>query len=350
MFKKITGILLAASITFSLTACGGTSSTSQSSSPASGAPAPSVSSTPAGGQKFEFDIALHTKDGTSEEACASFKKTVEEKTDGNVVVSIFENGTLGTEAENITQVSTGEITSALLGSLYPQQVLPEYNASGIPFAFPDVDAVEEYWNGPVGDKMRQISIESTNLRLVGLVRRGPRQLTANKEIKTPADLTGIKLRLPENAAWVAVWKSLGANPTPVNWNEVYTSLQTNVVNAQENPIATYYSAKIQEVQSHTMLTNHINQHFAWVINENFFNSLPPEYQTIITDAIGEAVEWAKQDVAAREAEYKQNLIDEGHIFVEVDIAEWQQAAKEGIMEAAQELNDDAKNAIMAYIG
>jgi len=309
---------------------------------ASGAPA-------ASGEKFEISIALHTKDGTSEEACAMFKKEVESKTNGNISVLIFENGTLGTEAENISQVSSGEINCALLGSLYPQQILSEYNASGIPFAFPDVEAVEDYWNGPVGEEMRQVSISKSNIKLAGLIRRGPRLLTANKKIAHPSDLAGLKLRLPENAQWIAVWKSLGTNPTPVNWNEVYTSLQTGVVDAQENPIATYYTAKIQEVQKFTMVTNHINQHFAWVFNNKFFESLPADYQQIVLDAITNSVEFAKADVAAREADYKQKLINEGHTFVDVDIEEWQAAAKNGILEAMEGLNDAAKTAIKQYM-
>ena len=343
--KRVLVVILSALMLVSFVAC---------TAPTPAAPANSGGSEASGtnaasGEKFEINIALHTKDGTSEEACAMFKKEVESKTNGNISVKIYENGTLGTEAENITQVSSGELNSALLGSLYPQQVLSEYNASGIPFAFPDVEAVEDYWNGSVGEEMRKVSIDKSNIKLVGLIRRGPRLLTANKKIVHPSELAGLKLRLPENAQWIAVWKSLGTNPTPVNWNEVYTSLQTGVVDAQENPIATYYSAKIQEVQKYTMVTNHINQHFAWVFNNEFFESMPSDYQQIVLDAVNNAVEFAKDDVAAREADYKQKLIDEGHTFVDVDIEEWQAAAKNGILEAMEGLNDAAKNAIKQYM-
>lgn len=309
------------------------------------------SSSPAGGgETYTIDIALHTVDGTSEDACDRFKEAVESATNGNITVNIFDGGTLGTEAENITQLSTGEIQCALLGSLYPEQVLPEWNITGIPFAFPSVEAVEEYWTGELGEKMEQESIENANIHLAGLVRRGARLLTANKPIEHPEEVAGLKLRLPENATWVTVWQSLGAMTTPVNWNETYTSLQTNVVDAQENPIATYYSARIQEVQDYTIVTNHLYNHFYWAFNEDFLQSLPAEYQEIVLNAVTDACEWAKGDIEAKTAEFKQALIDEGHTFIEIDFAEWTAAARDGIMKAAEVSCDEAKAVLAQYVG
>lgn len=299
--------------------------------------------------KYTIDVALHAVDGTSEAACAMFKEAVEKATDGNVVVNIFEGGALGTEAENITQLSTGEVQCALLGSLYPEQVLPEYNITGIPFAFPSEEAVEEYWNGEVGEKMAALSIERADIHLAGLVSRGARLLTSNQKIEHPADVNGLKLRLPENATWVTVWKALGAQATPVNWNETYTALQTHVVDAQENPIATYFKANIQEVQNTTTVTNHIYNHFYWAYNESFLQTLPEDYREIVLNATKDACAWAKEDIQTTTAEYKAALIEQGHTFIEIDPAEWASAAKEGIMEAAKVACDDALAVLAQYV-
>lgn len=343
--KKLLALVLALVMVFALCACG--QSATSTTTTTSEAPA-ATEAAPA--EKFTIDIALHSVDNTAEGAAAMFKEAVEAGTGGNVTVNIFTGGNLGTEAENITQLSTGEIQCALLGSLYPEQVLPEYNITGIPFAFPSEEAVEEYWNGEIGEKMAALSIERADIRLAGLVSRGARQLTSNKEIAHPEDVKGLKLRLPENATWVTVWKSLGAQATPVNWNETYTALQTNVVDAQENPIATYYANKIQEVQSVTTLTNHIYNHFYWCFNESFLQSMPEEYQQLILDEAAKACAWSKQDIIEITNEYRAALEAEGHTFIEIDPAEWAAAAKEGIMEAAQVSCDEAKAVLAQYVG
>ncbi len=309
-----------------------------------------VPSASAAKDTFTIDVALHSTDTISEEAVDMFKEAVEKGSEGKITVNVFKGGELGTEAENITQLSTGEINCALLGSLYPEQVLPEYNVTGIPFAFPSEEAVEEYWNGEIGKTMEGLSIERADIKLAGLVSRGARQLTSNKEIAHPEEVAGLKLRLPENATWVTVWKSLGAQATPVNWNETYTALQTNVVDAQENPIATYYANNIQEVQSVTTLTNHIYNHYYWCYNESFLESMPEELQELVLTETANACAWAKQAIIDKTAEYKEALEEAGHTFIEIDPAEWAAAAKDGIMEAAKVSCDDAKAVLAQYVG
>ena len=177
--KKVLALVMALVMVLALCACGQQAAPAATQAPAAEAAAPAAEAAPAA-QKFTMDVALHSVDSVAEPAVEQFKEAVETATDGNVTVNIFYGGQLDTEAENITQLSTGEVQCALLGSLYPEQVLPEYNITGIPFAFPSEEAVEDYWNGEIGQTMSALSIERADIRLAGLVSRGARLLTSNK--------------------------------------------------------------------------------------------------------------------------------------------------------------------------
>lgn len=302
------------------------------------------------GQKFEINNAIHTAESTNEFKVAEmFKKLVEERSGGEIAVNNFPNGTLGTEIENLAQLKTGEIEMAVLGSAGSQQLLPEYDATCFPFGFPDVESVEAYWNGPVGVTMREVLISRNNTRLLGLLRRGPRNLTANKAINSPDDLKGLKLRVPENKTWVAVWGSLGALTTPVNWSETYTALQTRVVDAQENPIETIYSGKINEVQSHVMITEHLYVHFYFSMGSRFYDSLTPEYQKIVNDAAAEAIAWGNNNVAVIEKELLAKMEQEGTKVVRINKQEWMAASKDGIVNASKDLVPEAREALMEQL-
>lgn len=296
----------------------------------------------------EINIAIHTFGNEANEALTSeyFKKILEERSNGAFSVNVFPNGTLGTEVENIAQMKSGEIECALLSANAFQQLIPEYEATGIPFSFPSAASVDAYWSGPLGDVMKAELDKRNNTMLIGLLHRGPRMLTATREIKTPAELKGLKLRVPEIKSWITVWKSMGALPTPVNMNEVYTALQTRVVEGQENPIDTIYGAKLPEVQSHTMLTEHLYSCFYWTYNTQWFNKLPADQQKLVMDCTVEALKWGNDNIAQIEKDLIEKMKSEGNIIVPVDKKEWMAAARDGVIEAAQTLHPDARAALM----
>ena len=289
----------------------------------------------------EISIALHTSDGIHDEAIKQFKEKIEEKSGGAISVLIYENGTLGTEAENVTQLSSGEIECAVLSMLYSGNILEDWDAPGIPFLFESLQDVEDFWLAN-WDAMQEESIEKSNIRMIKLLTRGSRCLSADHEISDPSQLNGFKLRLPETTSWLTVWKSLGTNCTAINWNETYTALQNGVVDGQENPAATAFNANIQEVNSYMMRTNHVYQYFYWCFNEDFWQSLPDNYRELILDVADECADYCSEIAEEKTAEAEQGLIDGGMTIVDVDFDVWQEAAREGILEAAEPLNDIAK--------
>ena len=347
--KKVCAYLLSLSLILSLAGCGGDSQSSTSLSDGTSAGSATASSaTGEFDQDVEINIALHTADGIHDEAIKLFKEKIEEASGGAITVNVYENGTLGTEAENVTQLSTGEIECAILSTLYSGNILAEWDVTAIPFLFESMEDVESFWY-EYWDEMQEQSIANSNIRMIALLTRGSRCLSADHEIKDPSQLKGFKLRLPETTSWLTVWKSLGATCTAVNWNETYTALQNGVVDGQENPIATAYSANIQEVNSYMMETNHVYQYFYWCFNEEFWQSLPQNYRDLIQTIADECSDYCAQIAEEKTASYKEELEQEGMTFVEVDFDTWQQAAISGIEVAAESLNDVSKEYVYSLL-
>ncbi len=185
--------------------------------------------------------------------------------------------------------------------------------------------------------------------MYGLLHRGARMLTASREIKTPADVKGLKLRVPEIKSWITVWQALGALPTPVNLNEVYAALQTRVVEGQENPIDTIYGAKFHEVNKYVMETGHLYSCFYWCYNKEFIDNLPADIKKIVEDATVESLKWGNENVAKNEVKIVEEMKKQGTIFVPVDKKAWMAAAKPGVIEALKTFNPDAAKIVMQYL-
>jgi TRAP-type C4-dicarboxylate transport system substrate-binding protein len=169
----------------------------------------------------------------------------------------------------------------------------KYAVTTVPLRFPRLRRGRQNVQRQAG-KLNQEMIKNSNLRIVGLSRRGARLLTASKAIPTPTELKGLKLRVPEIKTWVDVWKEIGALPTPVAWPEVFTALQTGVVNGQENPVLQIFEGKLYEVQKFVMMTEHISSYFHWVVNEKFYQEPHPGQRKVGEDAIKSATAWGRK--------------------------------------------------------
>ncbi len=328
--KKILALALVLTMIVALAAIGGTAS--------------------AAGPKYTITAALHTTAGGIEEQTVQrFGELLSEATNGDIVVETYGGAALGTEAENLTQIKSGEVEFVLFGDVFLSQLLQDYNATSIPFVFGDIESAIGYWDS-ISDTVDQICKDDGNMYIVGRQYRAPRQLTASKAIVTPADLNGVKLRVPETTFYLKVWGGLGAITTPVNWSEVFTALQTHVVDAQENPIETYYAAGLCEVQSHTMLTSHINTFYTWAVNCDFYDSLPEEYQKAFDECAAQALKECNDGLMERQDAIVEKMVAEGHTIIEVDKNAWREAAMDSIIECADTLAPIARDAVYAQLG
>jgi TRAP-type C4-dicarboxylate transport system substrate-binding protein len=190
------------------------------------------------GAAVEMTIAtFHPRTGTADvEGLFHFKKIVEERSNGDIQIKVFFGGTLGGERELVEQLKLGTVQLCLGGwgtrGAYIKDIMPW----GVPYLFSNKDQILKTIDGRIGKEVKA-AYEKNGIIWNGVYFRGNRQLTTNRNVKTPADLKGMKIRLPENPDWLVVWKAFGCFPTPIPSPEIFNSLQTGVVEAQENPVS-----------------------------------------------------------------------------------------------------------------
>lgn len=288
------------------------------------APAPAPEPEPKDPVEITFPIRL-APETVEVMAAEEFKRIVEERSEGRITVNIFPGGALGGERDNIEQIQLNEVQITNIGDLLPTLLAPTYAAPTVPFIFPDIEAVREFWNGEVGQKKREV-IEASGVTVIGLQKRLPRNLTANRPIRAVEDLAGLKLRVPDIASWIRIWTHLGAIPTPVAWAEVYMSLQLGVVDAQENPYAEIVTAKLFEVQDYLMQTEHLTAANHWIASKEFMDGLSAEDRDLILQAAEEAIAWGDAKTDEKGAEWLQEIKNQGMEVIEVDKEAFREAA------------------------
>jgi tripartite ATP-independent transporter DctP family solute receptor len=298
---------------------------------------------------YTIDVALHFQAGTTEYyAVQRFGNTVEAGSNGRISVRLYPASALGSEMDNLEQVRTGLVQMSVFGDILPSQLAPEFDPTVVPFIFPTYQDVLDVLAGPLGTRIRAAIEERGNMYLLGIQKRGARKLTASRPVNTPADLAGLKLRVPEIPSWVHVWRGLGALPTPVAFAEVYNALQTGVVDAQENPIQLIHSARFYEVNRYIMVTDHVQTKYHWAINKNFFDSLPAEFQRLVREAADEACAWGDAVVDSREAELITELRRQGVTIIDVNKQLFINAARPHIEQLAQTWDPLARETIQRF--
>jgi len=211
-----------------------------------------------------------------------FKDYVERTSSGKIKVELFGGGSLGTYRQTLEMVQNGSIDinigTGSLGSFFePVELFT------IPYVFLSDDVVEEFFNNSpfwaqLMDKMEQ----ETGLKYLSIGQNGWRNFTNNvREIRKPEDLKGIKFRVMESPVYVKMIESMGGSAVPIAWNELYTALQTGVVDGEENPISSITLGKLYEVQKYLTMDGHVWSENIMVMNANKFNSLPVAAQQII---------------------------------------------------------------------
>lgn len=286
--------------------------------------------------QIEIPFALHTTPpGPDHEAVERFAELVAERSGGQLIVITYPGGVLGGEIDNIQQLKVGEIALSIHGDLLPSMLAARFAPHVVPFVFRSAEGAMAYWDTEVGQQLRE-AIENQGIIVVGMQRRGDRHLTANRAVTTPADVRGIRLRVPEIGSWVKAWSEVGARPTPVAWPEVFSALQTGVVEAQENPCISIYQARLYEVQSYLIMTAHLPNLFHWAASTRFLDRLTPEQRQIIIEAAAEASRYGDQVAQEQIAAFCQALVEEhGMELIEPDREAFWQAAHPAIQRLAE---------------
>lgn len=225
---------------------------------------------------------------------AVFKSLVEANSNGAIEVQLFPNGQLGKDAEVLDQVRAGLVESTISSSGGLAQHYPLVGVFDIPFAFPNIGVASRVItkDSAFGEKFVGDIEDKTDLKVLGLLDSGGFFAFTNSKqpITSVEDMDGLRIRTMTLPTHEAMISSLGGQPTPLPWAEVYTALQTGVADGQMNPIPIIAFAKFNEVQEYLSITNHVITPYIWTMNEAFFDSLSPEHQTLISWAAEVATE------------------------------------------------------------
>lgn len=266
------------------------------------------------------------------QAAQKFKDLVEERSNGAIEVQLFLGGAMGSEEECTEAVSIGALEMQAGGGLPIKTFAPQYYFFDSPYVMKDWNHFQRVWASPLGDKMREEIIKNGNTMYLGVVYRGVRHFTSNKPVRTPDDLKGIKLRLPQLPTWVKVWEAIGASTVPIALTELFTALQTGVADASEGDVTQILSFRLYEVQKYLTLTSHLVQTGALTINKPFFDKLKKEYQDIILQAGKEATDWASNTIVEKEAELIKELETKGMQIIQPDAEAFREKAKPAVEE------------------
>ena len=283
-------------------------------------PLAAIRSRPAAAAEFSYKFAnnlpaTHPLNLRLAEAAARIR----EGTDGRVELRIFPNNQLGSDTDVLGQLRLGAVEFFTLSGLILSTLVPPAAINGVGFAFRDYAQVWAAMDGKLGAFVRAQIAKHGLLAMERIWDNGFRQTTTStKPIATPADLAGMKLRVPVAPLWTSMFKALGAAPTSINFSEVYSALQTHVADGQENPLAVIFTAKLYEVQTYCSLTNHMWDGFWLLANRRAFDRLPQDAQQVVAREFDRAALDQRADVARLNAELESKLAAAGMRFNAVD--------------------------------
>jgi len=244
--------------------------------------------------KTSLNLSTPDPDGASiTEAGKHFAKLIEQKTGGEVTVKIFPNGTLygGDPRAAVKQLGAGSLDMLLLSTSLYAAFNPKFTAISIPFLYDDTKQLIDYLNSDLGGELKG-DLAKMNIETLSFWHRPFRQITNSKRpILTPADMKGLRFRVPNNPLWVEFFKAMGAAPTPMAFGEVYNALQMKVVDGQENPVNVPVAAKFYEVQGYLSLTNHMADGWVVGMNKKKYDALPEKTRKAIVAAAMETQAW-----------------------------------------------------------
>lgn len=265
-------------------------------------------------------------------AALKFGEEVQALSDGRVKVQVYPNESLGKEMDLINGMQLGTADMTITGESL-QNWAPKASLLALPYGYRSLEHMDKVASGEIGKQIEAEIIEKASVRPLTYFARGPRNLSANKEIRTPDELKGFKLRIPNVPIFVAAWQALGANPTPMAFSEVFTSLQNGTVDGQENPLALFKSGGFYEVQKVINKTEHVRSWIYLVISERTWNKLSDKDKEAVLEAAKRTQAYERKLFLADEAALVQDLEGRGVTFVDVDKEAFAAKARDAVINA-----------------
>jgi tripartite ATP-independent transporter DctP family solute receptor len=237
---------------------------------------------------------------------------IKAETHGRFDLQVYGNNQLGGDTDMLGQTRSGGLEMSLIPDVILGTLVPLASLNGVGFAFNDDKGAHAAMDGELGAHIRAGIGKSGLAVMENIWENGFRQLTsATRPIRTPADLQGFKVRVPVAPLWVSMFKAFGAGPTALNLNELYSALQTRIVEGQENPLTTIQTAKYYEVQKYCSITNHVWNGYWMLMNPPRWNALPPAIQEIVRRNLNLSAMDLRADVARLNPMLQQALAQKG---------------------------------------
>lgn len=262
--KKVLSVIMIIALLFCFAACGNGNETDE--------------------PTYTLKLAhVEAEDRSTNDACLLFKDAVEEATNGDIKVEIFPNAVLGGDEELTESVALGEIQMALPSSSVLTMYAEQFGILDMPFLFTSSQAAFDALDGELGETLNTY-LEGTGIINLGWAYNGPRSFTNNvRPINTVDDLKGLKIRVMSSPVCIDMVETLGASATPISFSELYTALEQGTVEGEENPPTLIYASGFHEVQKYLSLDQHQHNFLPIATNEEWFNSLPEDYQKIVSE-------------------------------------------------------------------
>jgi tripartite ATP-independent transporter DctP family solute receptor len=258
---------------------------------------------------------------------------IKKRTNGKYEIQVFPASQLGNENQINEGLGLGTVDIIYTGTSFAGSIHKPLAISGAPFMLRDFNHWKAYRDGKLFRDIAKGYEDKTRHKVIALTYYGERMVTANKEIKKPEDMKGMKLRVPPAPLYLMLAKSVGANATPIAFAEVYLALQQGTVDGQENPLPTIMAKKFYEVQSHVMLTSHIVESLLTIVGTHVWSKLSDDEKKLFDEVLMQAAAKASDEIRASEQKIADQLRTLGKTVVEVD--------REAFRKAAIPLHNDA---------
>lgn len=264
---------------------------------------------------YNWNFALNSSEHSMVyQVAALFKKNVEKQSGGKIKVNLFPSGQLGKDKEIAEGVIAGNITGGCFNPATFSSYVPNAAIFDLFNTFEDRKHARKVFDGALNQALIDM-FAKIDIKPLAFVEIGFRKLMSNKKVENIDDINGQKIRVMETPDQIAYWKAIGANPTPLDWGEVYMALQQGTIDANEQPEDFIRSAKLYEVQDYMIETSHLLQLGFLFMNKNLYNSLPDDIKKIVDASAKDTIEQGRATSDARLAKNRAFLQEQGMQFL-----------------------------------
>jgi len=291
-------------------------------------------------------------DHSSSKAMEIFKSELSKLTGGGLTADVFPAMQLGGAKENVDQVRSGAVMGTWIGIAYLSRTVPELEAVSLPFAFANREQAFKVIDSKVGDLLNK-KLSQKGYTVLGYMELGSRNVTNNKRpLKTLDDFKGLKIRMQPNETHLASFRAIGANPAPMGIKEVYSAMQQGVLDGQENPYSIIATRRFNEVQKYLSDSGHFFDFIIVAVNKKRFESLKPNHQAAVRQAMAKAIAWQRSKAAEEDTTSKNALIAGGMNFhpISADVRAQLKAATAGVVtDLKKKIGPEIIDAVLAEL-